>query len=76
MKPRVQRYYRERVVPRLMEQFGYSNVMQVPGIEKIVLNVGLGEGSKNPKLLESIVEELQIIAGQKAVVTKARPRGR
>jgi large subunit ribosomal protein L5 len=55
-----------------MEQFGYSNVMQVPAIEKIVLNVGLGEGSKNPKLLESIVAELELIAGQKAMVTKAR----
>ncbi len=72
MKPRIQRYYQERVVPRLMEQFSYTNVMQVPAIEKIVLNVGLGEGSKNPKLLESIVAELELIAGQKAVVTKAR----
>jgi len=72
MKPRILRYYEERVVPRLTEQFGYSNVMQVPRIEKIVVNVGLGEGSKNPKLLESIVAELELIAGQKAVVTKAR----
>ncbi len=72
MKPRIQRYYEERVVPRLTEQFGYSNAMQVPRLEKIVLNVGLGEGAKNPKLLESIVEELALIAGQKPVVTKAR----
>ncbi len=72
MKPRIQKYYEERVVPRLSEQFGYRNAMQVPRLEKIVVNVGLGEGAKNPKLLESIVEELTLIAGQKPVVTKAR----
>ncbi len=72
MKPRIQRYYEERVVPRLTEQFGYRNTMQVPRLEKIVVNIGLGEGAKNPKLLESIVAELTLIAGQKPVVTKAR----
>jgi large subunit ribosomal protein L5 len=72
MKPRIQRYFEERVVPRLTEQFGYRNGMQVPRLEKIVVNVGLGEGAKNPKLLESIVGELTLIAGQKPVVTKAR----
>jgi len=72
MKPRVLKYYEERVVPRLREQFGYRNALQVPRLEKIVLNVGAGEAAKNPKLLESIVSELTIIAGQKPVVTKAR----
>jgi large subunit ribosomal protein L5 len=72
MKPRIQKWYEERVVPRLTEQFGYTNRMQVPGLEKIVLNVGVGEGSKNPKLLESVVEELTRIAGQKPVITRAR----
>ena len=72
MKPRIQKYFEERVVPRLTEQFGYRNAMQVPRLEKIVVNIGLGEGAKNPKLLESIVAELTLIAGQKPVVTKAR----
>ncbi len=72
MKPRVQKYYEERVVPRLTEQFGYTNPFQVPRLEKIVLNVGAGEAAKNPKLLESIVAELTLIAGQKPVVTRAR----
>ena len=72
MKPRLQRYYEERVVPRLTEQFSYANPLQVPHLEKIVLNVGAGEGAKNPKLLESVVAELTQITGQKPVVTRAR----
>jgi large subunit ribosomal protein L5 len=72
MKPRLQIYYEERVRPRLMEEFGFDNPMRVPRLEKIVLNVGLGEAPKNPKLLESIVQELTLITGQKPVVTKAR----
>jgi large subunit ribosomal protein L5 len=72
MKPRLQRYYDERVVPRLREQFSFTNALRVPRLEKIVLNVGAGEGAKNPKLLESIVEELGQITGQKPVVTRAR----
>jgi len=72
VKPRLQVYYEERVRPRLLEEFGFGNPMRVPRLEKIVLNVGLGEAPKNAKLLESIVAELGAIAGQKPVVTKAR----
>jgi large subunit ribosomal protein L5 len=72
MRPRLERHYLERVRPRLMEAFGYKNVLQVPRLEKIVLNVGLGEAPRNPKLLESVVEELGLITGQRPVVTRAR----
>jgi len=72
MKPRLQVYYEETVRPKLMDEFGFDNVMRVPRLEKIVLNVGLGEAPKNPKLLESVVEELTLISGQKPVVTRAR----
>jgi len=72
MKPRLQTHYEERVRQRLMEEFGYTNPYQVPRIEKVVVNVGLGEAPKNPKLLESVVEEVALITGQKPVVTRAR----
>ena len=72
MKPRLQVYYEDRVRTRLSEQFGYTNPHRMPRLEKIVLNVGLGEAPKNPKLLESVVQELGLITGQKAVVTRAR----
>ncbi|MCI0437327.1 MAG: 50S ribosomal protein L5 [Gemmatimonadetes bacterium] len=72
MKPRLQVHYDERVRPRLMEEFGFTNRFQVPRLQKIVLNVGLGEAPKNPKMLEAVVEELTAITGQKPVVTRAR----
>jgi large subunit ribosomal protein L5 len=72
MKPRLQTYYEETVRARLSEQFGWNNEMRVPRLEKVVLNVGLGEAPKNAKLLDSIVEELGLITGQRPVVTKAR----
>jgi large subunit ribosomal protein L5 len=72
MKPRLQVYYEDRVRPKLGEQFGIDNPHRIPGLEKIVLNVGLGEAPKNPKLLDSVVEELGLITGQRAVVTRAR----
>lgn len=72
MKPRLKQHYDNRVRERLTEQFGYSNAMQVPALEKIVLNVGLGEASRNPKLLDSVVDELQTITGQRPIVTRAR----
>ena len=72
MKPRLKHHYETRVRARLSEQFGYDNPMSVPRVEKVVLNVGLGEAPKNPKLLDSIVEELTLIAGQKPLVTRAR----
>ena len=71
-KPRLQRYYEERVRPKLMQDFGFDNPFRVPRVEKVVLNVGFGEAPKNPKLLDSIVEELTLISGQKPVTTKAR----
>ena len=72
MKPRLQVYYEERVRAKLGEQFGFTNPYRIPRLEKIVLNVGLGEAPKNPKLLDSVVAELGLITGQKAVVTRAR----
>jgi large subunit ribosomal protein L5 len=64
--------YKSEVFPKLMEQFGYDNVMQVPKLEKVTLNMGLGEAKENAKVLESAVEEIALITGQRPVVTKAR----
>jgi large subunit ribosomal protein L5 len=72
VRPRLQKRYFEEVVPALMQQFSYSGVMQVPRLEKIVLNMGLGEAVREPKIIEIAVEDLQTIAGQKPIVTKAR----
>ena len=72
MKPRLQKYYEDRVRPKLMKEFGTDNPFRIPKLEKIVLNVGFGEAPKNPKILESIVDELTQISGQKPVTTKAR----
>ncbi len=64
--------YQERAVPALMKRFGYKNRMEVPKLEKIVINMGLGEAIQNIKILDSAVEELSQIAGQKPVITKAK----
>ncbi|MBI4544955.1 MAG: 50S ribosomal protein L5 [Gemmatimonadetes bacterium] len=72
MKPRLERYYLERVRPRLLETLGLKNPYQVPRLEKIVVNVGVGEAPRNAKLLDSIVEELSLITGQRPVMTRAR----
>jgi large subunit ribosomal protein L5 len=72
MKPRLQAHYEDRVRAKLSEQFGFDNPLRIPRIEKIVVNVGLGEAPKNPKLLDSVVEELGQITGQRAVITRAR----
>jgi large subunit ribosomal protein L5 len=69
---RLKQMHLQEQVPALMKEFQYRNVMEVPKIEKVVLNMGLGEAIQNPKLLESAVEELGRITGQKAVITKAR----
>ncbi len=69
---RLKQAYRQEQVPALMKEFQYRNVMEVPRIEKIVLNMGLGEAIQNPKLLESAVEELERISGQKPVITKSK----
>jgi len=65
-------YYYNECVPALRQEFGYTNPMQIPKIEKVVLNMGLGEAVQNPKIVEGAVEELTKIAGQRAVVTKAK----
>ena len=64
--------YKNEVVPALMKKFNYKSVMEVPKLEKIVLNVGLGDIRENPKALENTINDLSIITGQKPVVTKAR----
>ena len=69
---RMHQYYMQEVVPILQQRFGYRNIMQVPRLEKIVLNMGLGEAIQNPKLLDAGVEQLAAISGQKPVITKAR----
>jgi large subunit ribosomal protein L5 len=69
---RLQDQYKETVVPQLMEKFGYSTVMQVPRIEKITLNMGVGEAVGDKKVMEFAVGDMEKIAGQKAVVTKAK----
>ncbi len=69
---RLQQTYKENIAPKLYEEFKYSSSMQIPSIEKVVLNMGLGEGSQNNKLIQDAIEELTLIAGQKAVVTRAK----
>ena len=69
---RLEKIYREKVVPVLQKEFSYSSSMQLPGIEKISLNIGLGAASSNNKLMEEDMAELTAIAGQKAVVTRAK----
>ena len=69
---RLQDYYKQNVVPQLMEKFGYSSIMQVPRIEKITLNMGVGEAVGDKKVMEFAVGDMEKIAGQKAVVTKAK----
>ena len=69
---RVLQYYKENVVKQLTDQFCYTTVMQVPKLEKIVLNMGIGDSISNSKLLEAAVADLQTIAGQKPLVTKAK----
>ena len=72
MTARLREKYKNEVFPKLKEQFGYENVMQVPKLEKVTLNMGLGEAKENAKVLESAVEEISLITGQRPVVTKAR----
>jgi large subunit ribosomal protein L5 len=69
---RMKEIYQKDVVPQLTKTFGYKNVMQVPRLSKITMNMGLGEAVQNIKILDSAVEELSLISGQKAVITKAR----
>jgi large subunit ribosomal protein L5 len=69
---RFKEQYRQEIVPALIKQFGYKSVMQVPRIEKVVINMGVGEAVADKKLLDNAVADMQKIAGQKPVVTKAR----
>ncbi len=68
----LKQYYEMEVAPKLMERFGFKNPMQVPRLEKIVLNMGLGEAIQNIKILDSAAEELRVISGQKPVITRAK----
>lgn len=72
MISRLQEKYNKEVVPAMMEKFGYQNIMQVPKLEKIVINMGVGEAKENAKNLESAVSDLQIITGQKPILTRAK----
>jgi len=69
---RLKATYKEQVVPALIEKFQYKSIMQAPKLEKIVINMGVGEAKENQKFLDNAVEEMTLIAGQKPVVTKAR----
>ena len=70
--PRLKDTYNSEVIPAMMKKFGYKNVMQVPRLEKVVINMGLGDTKENSKGIESAVQDLTIIAGQKPVVTVAK----
>ncbi|MFX0548457.1 50S ribosomal protein L5 [Hathewaya histolytica] len=72
MMPRLQEKYNKEVVPALMEKFGYKNIMEVPKLEKVVINMGVGEAKDNSKALDSALTDLELIAGQKPVATRAK----
>lgn len=69
---RMQEIYTNEIVPAMVSKFGYKNMMEVPKLNKIVVNMGVGEAKENSKILDSAVKDMEIITGQKAVVTKAR----
>jgi large subunit ribosomal protein L5 len=71
-KPRLKVRFRDDVVPKLRDQLGYRNVMQVPTVEKIVVNMGVGDAIKDGRMLEAAVDDLTVITGQKPVITRAR----
>ncbi len=64
--------YQEKVIPAMMDKFGYRNVMEVPRLEKVVINVGLGEAIQNPKAIDAAIEDIRTITGQQPVVTRAK----
>ena len=70
--PRLKARYRQEIMPELREQFGYANVMQIPGPVKVVVNMGVGEAARDSKLIEGAIRDLTLITGQKPTVTKAR----
>lgn len=69
---RLKEIYEEKIMPKLIEKFGYKNAMQVPKLKKVVINMGLGEAIQNAKILDSAVEEIRTITGQQPVITQAR----
>ena len=72
MAPRLKQRYLDEIAPALVREFGYANAMQVPRVEKVVLNIGLGEATQNAKALDSASEDLATITGQKPVITRAK----
>ena len=72
MAPRMKQRYRDEIVPTLMREFGYANAMQVPRVEKVVVNIGLGEATQNAKALDAASEDVSTITGQKPVITRAK----
>ena len=72
MANRFKEMYTNEIVPQMIKKFGYKNIMEVPKLEKIVLNMGVGEAKENPKALEGAVNDMTIIAGQKPIITKAK----
>jgi large subunit ribosomal protein L5 len=70
--PRLKKRYRDEIKASLTDQFGYANVMQVPGVAKVVVNMGVGDAAKDSKLIEGAVRDLSVITGQRPVVTRAR----
>ncbi len=71
-EPRLAKHYREAVIPKLKEEFGYTNALTIPRLDKIVLNMGVGEATQDKKKVETASAEMELIAGQKPVITKAR----
>ncbi|MCK9314216.1 MAG: 50S ribosomal protein L5 [Methanocorpusculum sp.] len=69
---RLYELYRNEITPKLMERFKYKNIMEVPKVERVVINIGVGEAIQNPKALDGAVNDLTIIAGQKPIITRAR----
>lgn len=72
MESALKKKYREQVVPAMMERFGYRSRLQVPRVEKVVINMGVGDAIQNPKLMDAAVHDLGVISGQKPVVTRAK----
>lgn len=70
--PRLATSYKEQVIPALMKRFSYRNVMQVPRLDKIAINVGVGQATQDPKMVETVAHDLELIVGQKVVITRAK----
>ncbi len=71
-EPRLRKKYKEEIIPQLMKDFSFRNIMQVPKLERVIINMGLGEAVQNAKLIESAVQELTAITGRKPIVTRAK----